>query len=136
MKLFKRKPKPQPLQLSDALNKLVEVDIATIKDGKYTYSKKFEDFVSQIRNDELSILTQAKLGREATKNLTTQMLALALHNPTRRDVENLITAYVCVKQFSDENRLNLEKEVIADLAYATWYLNDHEPTVEEVKEWK
>lgn len=137
MKLFKKKElkTKQLMLLDDALKKLVEFGIATIVDNKYQYSKSFEQTASDIINSPPSKLKQIKLGQEAGRKLLPDLLTLATHKPSRRDIENLMIAYVCLKTHVEKQNLNVDKKLISDLAYAIWYLNDNNPTIKEVEEW-
>ena len=140
MKLLKRekkKPKTeQTLILNEALEKLTELNIAIITaEGKYKYSRSFEGTVKHIKLHPPGRLKQMKYGSEARK-LIPQLLASVVTKPSRRDLENIITAYVCLKVHIKRNKLKVDKSIIQDLAYALWFLNDNKPTVEEVKEWK
>lgn len=126
----------QTIQLDEALDLLVKYGIATINQNTYFYSKNFEDFCSELVKSKVSRLTQMKLGKRAGKELIPQLLTMATAKPSRRDVENLITAYVCLLMYADKHKLKIEKKYVPDLTYAVWYLNDHNPTVEEVKEWR
>lgn len=125
----------QLMLLDEALKKIVSLGIAVLDDGVYRYSTVFEGVVQrEIVDNPPSRLTQLKMGGEARK-LVPQMLAMAVTRPSRRDIENLITAYFCLRSYVNSQALNVEKKFLPDLAYAVWYLNDHNPTVEEVNEW-
>lgn len=126
----------QLILLDDALKKLVELGIVTITNNKYQYSKSFEQTASDIINSPPNKLKQIKLGQEAGRKLLPDLLTLATHKPTRRDIENLMIAYVCLKTHVEKQNLNVDKKLIPDLAYAIWYLNDNNPIAEEVEEWK
>ena len=138
MSIFKRKRKvktQQILLLNEALKKLVEFGIATTESGKYQYSKSFEQTVKDIISSPPGRLGQLKYGQEAGRKLTAQLFALAVTKPSRKDIENLLVAYVCLKIYIDKHKLKIGKSIIPDLAYAVWFLNDNEPTIEEIEEW-
>lgn len=122
--------------LDDALKKLVDLNIAMIDKGRYKHSHLFEQTVLDIRENPPSRFRQMKYGQEAGRKLIPQILAMALSKPSRRDIDNMITGYVCLKIHMDKQNLQINNKIIPDLAYAIWYLNDHEPTLEEVEEWK
>ena len=138
MNMLKRTPKVQKrvLLLDGALKELVVLNIAVIADNKYVYSTQFEQTCKTIIASPLSRLKQMSLGTAAGKILMPQILALATTKPSRRDIDNLITAYVCVRVYIDECKCKVDKKLVPDLAYAAWYLNDHAPTLEEVEEMK
>jgi len=138
MTFLKRKKKvktEQILLLNEALKKLVELDIATTKSGKYQYSKSFEQTAKHIISHPPSKLKQLKYGQEAGRKLVAQLLVIATTKPSRRDINNMLTAYVCLDIHIKKEKIEVDKKIIPDLAYAIWYLNDNEPTVEEVKLW-
>ena len=125
----------QILLLNEALKKLVELDIVTTKTGKYQYSKSFEQTAQHIISHPPGKLRQLKYGQEVGRKLITQFLALAITKPSRRDINNMITAYICLDIHIKKEKIEVDKSIIPDLAYAVWYLNDHEPTIKEIEEW-
>lgn len=135
LKKNKKVETEQTLLLNTALTKLVEKDIVTIVDGKYTYSKSFVKTVNDIANKPLSFRKQASYGRKAGHKLTAQLIALTGQKPSVTDIKNLITAFTVLSEHIKRNNINVNKNHIPDLSYAIWYLNDHEATVEEMKEW-
>lgn len=137
MKLFGQKSVAQKpvMRLSDALHMLVELNIATIRDNAYVYSSGFEQTCNDLAASPMSKLKQMSLGRKAAKAMLTQILAQAANKLSRRDIENLITAFVCVYVHIEDCRIDADKKLLPDIAYATWYLNDNKPTLEEVNEW-
>lgn len=122
--------------LDDALEKLVELNIAIIDDNKYKHSSLFVQTVNEIIQNPPSRFRQIRYGQEAGRKLIAQILALATTKPSRRDLKNILTGYVCLKIHIDKQNLQIDKKLLPDLAYAIWYLNDHEPTIEEVESWK
>ena len=132
----KKNRKEQILLLNEALEKLVELGISTIKNGKYQYSKSFEQTAQHIISNPPGKLKQLKYGQEVGRKLITQFLALAITKPSRRDINNMITAYICLDIHIKKEKIEVDKSIIPDLAYAIWFLNDNEPTIEEVELWK
>jgi hypothetical protein len=137
MNPFKRTHTTQKrvMLLRDALHELVALNIATIKDDKFVYSSDFEDTCQKIVSSPLSKLKQLSIGRRAGEALLPQILAQAASHPNRRDIDNLITAYVCLHVHIEDFSIHVDKKLMPDLAYAVWYLNDNEPTQKEVEEW-
>jgi hypothetical protein len=123
------------LLLDGALKKLIELKIAIVDDGKIKYSHDFENTALAIKESPPSKLHQAKLANEAGRKLIPQILALAVTKPSRRDIENMIVAYVCFKTHIEQQPIEVDKKLVPDLAYAVWYLNDNEPTMEEIETW-
>ena len=138
-KLKRSKPKvkeqKQLLLLDGALKKLSDLGIAVIDNDKYIYSPLFTITTKSIITSSIGKVQQLKLANEAGRKLIPEILAIALNKPSRREIENMIVAYVCLKIYIDKQQLQVDKKIIPDLAYAVWYLNDHEPTVQEVEEW-
>lgn len=130
-----KKPK-QLILLDESLKKLIELGIATIDNGKYQYSPQFEQTIKELTASPPGKLKQLKLAHEAGRKLIPELLTIATGKPTKRDIENMITAYVCLKIHIEKQNLQVNKKILPDLAYAVWYLNDHEPTIEEVEEWR
>ncbi len=122
--------------LDSAIKKLVELGVATTTNNKYQYSKQFEEQVTKMMSCSFGKLKQLKLANEAGRKLIPEILAVATHKPTRHDIENMIVAYVCLKFYTEEQKLQYDKKYLPDLAYAVWYLNDNNPTLVEVEEWK
>ena len=133
-KLKKQKEQKQLLLLDGALKKLVDFGIAIIQDDKYTYSPNFKHTAQDIISSPPGKINQMSMGKEARK-LIPQILVEATTKTTRRDIENMITAYVCLKTHIKEYNLEVDKKIIPDLAYAVWYLNDNNPTIDEVESW-
>ena len=129
-----QKEQKQLLLLDGALKKLVDYKISVIDDNKYKYSPQFERTAQNIISSPPSKINQMSLGREA-RRLIPQILVEASYKTTRRDIENMITAYVCLKTHIQEQHLEVDKKIIPDLAYAVWYLNDNNPTIDEVESW-
>jgi len=134
-KKFKSDNQKQLLLLDGALKKLVDYNIAIIQNDKYTYSPLFEQTAHNIITSPPGKLKQTKLANEAGRKLIPEILTMATSKTTRHDIENMLTAYVCLKTHIDEQHLTIDKKILPDLTYAVWYLNDHNPTLEEVEEW-
>ena len=130
----KAKEQKQLLLLDGALKKLVDFGIAIIQDDKYTYSPTFEHTAQDIISSPPGKINQMSMGKEARK-LIPQILVEATFRTTKRDIENMITAYVCLRTHIQEQHLEVDKKIIPDLAYAVWYLNDNNPTIDEVESW-
>jgi len=131
----KVKEQKQVMLLDTALKKLIELQIAIIDENKYKYSPCFEQTAKEIIESPPGKIKQAKFAKEVGHKLIPQLIAIASHKPTRRDIENMITGYICLKIHIEEHSLEVDKKIIPDLAYAIWYLNDNNPTIEEVEEW-
>lgn len=135
-KAKKAKVEKKLVLLDDALKKLVEFNIAIVDENKYKYSPSFECTVKDIISNPPGKFSQIKMANEAGRKLITQTIALATTKPSKRDIENMITGYVCLKIYVKNNNIDVDKKLLPDLAYAVWYLNDNEPTMEEVESWK
>lgn len=129
------KKQKRMIMLDDALKKLVELNIACWVDGKLKYSADFTATVESIKDSPPSKMTQLRLGNQAGRKLIPQILSMALTKPSRVDIENMIAGFVCLSIHLKEKGLDVEKKLLPDLAYGVWYLNDHEPTLEEINEW-
>lgn len=123
------------LQLNEALNELVALGIAVTEGGMYVYSPSFTTTVANIISLPPGKIKMLQLGNEAGRKLIPQVLALALEKPSKREIENLVVAYVCLKRHIDIQRLVVNPKLVPDLTYAIWYLNGHKPTLEEVYGW-
>jgi hypothetical protein len=135
MRFRKKDIQPKLIFLDEALQKLVKLNIAELKNETYQYTQHFASETSKLILSPPGRLKQLKLARESGHKLITQILALAMSKPSRKDIENMITAYVCLRLYLENNQIEVDKKIIPDLAYAVWYLNDHNPTLEEVKSW-
>jgi hypothetical protein len=132
----KSKQEKQFLLLDGALKKLVDLDIAIINNDKYIYSHAFEQTAINIISSPPGKLAQIKLANEVGRKLIPQIISMATTKTTRHDIENMLTAYVCLKNHIEEHNLTVDKTLFPDLTYAVWYLNDHNPTTQEVESWK
>jgi hypothetical protein len=122
--------------LDEALKKLVELNIAVIDENKYKYSVSFENIAKEIIANPPGKLRQIRMANEAGRKLIPHIIALATSKPSVRDIQNIVTGYVCLKIHINIHNIDVDSKLVPDLAYAVWYLNDHEPTTEEVEEWK
>jgi len=127
----KRKEKEREISLGEGLKKLIELKVSSIEDGIYVYSPEFKESVRQLRERPPSKLRQLSLGRKIAKKLSSQLVATAAVYRSKRDIENMIAAYVCLSYHLDRLGLSIPESSLPGLTYATWYLNDHEPEVEE-----
>ena len=133
---FLKKPdKSLAGKIDRAIKKLVDLGIAIINNDIYIYSPLFEHTAQSIISSPLNKIQQIKLGNEAGRKLLPQILAMTISKPSRRDIENMLTAYVCLIVHIKQQNLEIDNKIIPDLAYAIWYLNDHKPTIKEVEEW-
>ncbi len=110
------------------LKKLVDLDVSTITDGRYVYSKEFEKNVALLTRNGLGRIKRLKVARKAANSMSTTILAYKCFRD-RTQIENLITSYICMiyhlDQIKQRNLANMD-----ELVYAVWYLNGHEPEVE------
>lgn len=134
-KTHKEKEQKSLMLLNEALKKLIEYQIAVVDENKIRYSSAFEKTVQDIISSPPGRIQQIRLGNEAGRKLIPQILASAISHPSRRDIENMLTAYVCLKTHINQNNLQIDKKLLPDLAYAVWYLNDNNPTMEEIEKW-
>jgi len=120
------------LSLGEGFAKLIELKVATVKNNKYVYSSEFEETVRQLRERPPGKFEQLSLGRKIAKKMTSYLVATATVYRSKRDIENMVTAYVCLMRHLNRLGLSISESLFPSLTYATWYLNDHEPDIEEV----
>jgi len=112
--------------LEETFRTLIQIKVATVRNGKYVYAPEFEETVHGIQRKRIGYIKQLKYGRKAGKCASNTLLKhAAFFKKSRRNINNLITSYLCLLAHLD--RLGLKMEDIEDLGYAVWYLNDHEP---------
>jgi len=114
----------------ETLQLLVRYKIATIKDGKYVYAPEFESTVKKLTQSGISKLKAAKLGRKAARYVEPIILTHPTLFKNRRNLENLIGSYTCMELHSEHWKIKYNKRKKQSMAYAIWYLNDHEPEVD------
>ena len=116
----------------DTFKYLLDYKIATIRDNKYIYSTEFEKSVEEIGKHPPSRLTQARLAHEVESKLTHVLISRAIQMKSRRDIEDMIIAYCCIKSHLGRLKMNMPDEyTLPFVVYGTFYLNNHEPVVGE-----
>jgi len=116
----------------EVFEQLIGYKVATIKNNKYVYSPEFEETITEIRRNPPSKRQQVRYGKQTKRLAKTMVLYIRSFNRSRRNVENLITAYTVLRIHF--KRLNMKwpnKNNEPFIVYATWYLNDNEPGVWE-----
>jgi len=108
--------------------KLIELEICSIKDGKYYYSDKFTENVGLLVKHGMSRLKQMAIGRKAASSMTTTILAYKCFR-NRRNIDNLMYSYTCFIYHLDKIKVKVPNNK-DELVYGVWYLNDHEPEVD------
>lgn len=126
----------QKLTVEENFQKLIELGIAEIYGNKYRYSSKFSDFAKQVIEHPPSMFKQLKLGRQADSKIIPQLLAIAQSTPTKRNIDNMITAFSLLQLYLENYKIKIDKKFVSDLAFAIYVLNDNEPSLEEIKNWK
>jgi len=127
----RKKETIQPIPPSNStLKQLIDLKIATIKEGKYVYAPEFKATVEEMKLHPPGRLKQMSLARKCQGEVLPNLLTSPRTFKNKRAIENLIVAYVCFKLHLE--RLGIpEPKDIPNLTYGVWYLNDHEPPVEE-----
>jgi len=112
------------------LQQMVKYKIAAVKDGKYVYAPEYESTVKHLTSGGISKFKSIKMAREASRHVS----PLLLSNPelfnNKRDLDIIIGSYVCAKLHEERWKIRYTKGSYQQIAYAIWYLNDHEPEVE------
>ena len=137
MRFWRRKPKEikkeEALPLEKALPMLIDLKAVTIKNHHYTYSPEFVESVEEVRSNPPGMLEQMRYGSKVAKDIIPLLITTAKSYQSRKDVENFLTAYICLDKHLKRLNLTVDKKYFTSLAFAIWYLNDHKPTVEEIK---
>ena len=114
---------------------LVKYKIAQIKDGKYIYSQEFNGSVKNLKQNPPGRIAQMRMGNKVRNTI---LPILILHakktaQQIRKDVPSMITAYVCIMHHSKLRNINIPKDILPVIVWGTWWLNTHEPDVEEIE---
>ena len=113
----------------ETLQKLVEYKVASINNGKYVYAPEFEKSVQTLHKKKLSRRKQLKYGRKARSAIAPLLRMYSNLFLNKRNIENLITSYVCFHVHIERLGIKHDKSLENMLVYSTWYLNDNEPEV-------
>ena len=129
--------------LDEALKKLVEMKVAYIDQGRYVYSKEFEESAEHLKSKPMGRFAQIRLGRKIHKKVIPAMAQSAIaidrslksFKGKKREIDNIITAYILLLTHCKRLNINLTEndDELAPLIYATYYLNDHSPTKNVIK---
>ena len=109
------------------LRSLVEYKIACVRNGKFVHSPDFEASVKYLRSNPPGQFKQLRLGRQVREGVLSALVDYASSFKSKRNIENLITAYVCVIYHMEYHGISIPKDEIPYVTYATLYLNDNEP---------
>ncbi|MBW2671974.1 MAG: hypothetical protein JRD89_00995 [Deltaproteobacteria bacterium] len=113
----------------EVFKRLVELEVATIRKNKYTYSPAFEVSVHALQERRPGRFKQLSLGRKVATAVAPLLITHVSTFKNRRNAENLMVAHVCLLTHIERLNLKVDKSELRDLTYAAWYLNDHEPEV-------
>ena len=116
----------------EAFPLLVKYQIAEIKDSKYVYSRLFEGSVAAMKLKPPGRIEQIRMGRKVRKQILPLMIQHAKAYKSRKDVENMIAAYVCVMFHTKRHNIGIPKDSLPAIIWGTWWLNDHEPEADDV----
>ena len=114
----------------EAFPLLVKYKIAETKDGKYVYSKLFEGSVAAMKLKPPGRIEQLRMGQKVRTSILPAIIQHAKAYRNKRDIENMITAYVCVMYHIKRHNIGIPKENLPAVVWGTWWLNDHEPEVD------
>ena len=109
------------------LRDLVKHEIACVRNGKFVYSPDFEASVKYLRSNPPGHFKQLRLGKQVRASVLSALVDYASSFRNKRNIENLITAYVCVVYHMGYHKITIPKDEIPYVTYATLYLNDNEP---------
>lgn len=115
--------------VEEEFRKLIELKIATIKDDKYVYASEFEESVDHIKRNPPGKFHQLRLARKVHRDIISALIQSALLVRKKRDIENMIISYVCLLTHTKRLKIEIPKDDLPDVVYATYYLNDNEPEV-------
>ncbi len=113
----------------EAFPLLVKYQIAEIKDGKYIYSRLFEGSVAAMKLNPPGRIEQVRMGRKVREQILPLMIQHAKVYRSRKDVENMIAAYVCVMFHTKRHNIGIPNDSLPAIVWGTWWLNDNEPEV-------
>ena len=114
----------------EAFPLLVKYKIAETKDGKYTYSRLFEGSIAAMKLKPPGRIEQLRMGRKVRKTILPAIVEHAKAYRKKRDIENMITAYVCVMYHIKRHNIGIPEANLPPVVWGTWWLNDHEPAVD------
>ena len=112
--------------------RLVELRIATVKEGKYVYSRDFEDSVKHLNRNPPGRIESIKIARKVKRDIVPLLLQQVQIFKSKKEIELTVIAYIHLKNHCE--RLGLEypsKDDVTDIVWGIYWLNDHEPSVEE-----
>ena len=82
---------------NSTLKQLIDLKIATIKEGKYVYAPEFETTAEEMKLHPPGRLKQMSLARKCQSEVLPNLLTSPKAFKNKRAIENLIVAYVCFK---------------------------------------
>ncbi len=123
-------PQNVETEWDSAYKRLVELKIATVKDGKYVYSREFIESVGIFNKNPPGRRQSLKLARQIKKAIVPLLLQQAKIYKSRKEIELTAIAYMQLKAHCKRLNLFLPDEIIS-LVWAIYWLNDHEPSVDE-----
>lgn len=109
--------------------KLQELNVAKVKDGKWVFSEGFVESVHEMNSKRHSRLTHTRLAYGFTSKMASTIVAY----PSFRNKENLNAlcgSYIFLTNYLKKNKVKTPKK-LDDLVYTVWYIDEHEPEVEE-----
>ena len=117
--------------LASSVLKLVELKVLVEKNGKYVYSKEFEDTAEWLKEHKPGMIDGMRLAHEIDSECAPVMITYASSFGNQNSLKNVGVAYVMLKKHL--KRLNLDFKPEVQTIYATYYFNDHELSIEDVK---
>ena len=126
-------PQNDVSEWDSAYKRLVELRIAVVKDGKYVYSREFEESVSVFNKNPPGRIQSLKIARQIQKAIVPLLLQQAKIYKSRKEIELTAIAYMQLKAHCRRLKLDLPDEIIS-LVWAIYWLNGHEPSVDEEEE--
>jgi len=117
----------------DLLNKLVELKIAEVKDSKFVYSQDFIKSFDNLLKFPPSFLEQARMANKINDELIPLVIAHGekVFKKGKRAYENIVEAYAGFERHCKLNSLSVDKNDVPNIIYGVYYLNDHEPLVQQ-----
>ena len=112
---------------------LVKYQIAEIKDNKYVYSKLFEGSTANLKQNPPGRIAQLRMGRKVRKHILPALIQHAKSYKNEQDIKSMITAYVCVMHHTKRHNIGIPNDILPVIIWGTWWLNTHEPEVEEIE---
>ena len=112
--------------------KLVKYGIAEIKDNKYIYTQEFTETIKSFVKRQPNKLESFRIVNRIKGYLSDALFVFAGYfGRSKVQTDNLIIAGICLDRYNKANNNIVPKDDMAFVAYAIWYLNDHEPEVED-----